>query len=830
MAEDLRPLPHPHIGFRREPDLELPRRKTGRRIPQGMPPQDRSTHGRRIRDHVASTVSRVAATRQQLGIAPDRLLVLRFSSLDQNSRDVLEDRLGAAVVDERTKKEDDKEVTQLVVQFPTTAGIERLRAEAKLYSRLQEGSQILPRSVSRPFFDGLAEIREMSPEERTGNRLRDEGFPDESAIQLDVDLWHPGGVAEARAVLDDLRTVCSKFGGRVTDALRTSSLILARVVGSRALGEALLDLDCVAQVNLPPLLPSAYGALFQNQAAIQNNGSPTGREPVVGVIDSGVLAGHTLLRGWVVEEEDFGSGEPTVTDGQGHGTRVAGLAMYGSIADCIETGVWDRKVLIASGKVLRRHPSDESVAMFPDDVRPEALVERAIRHFHETQNCRVFNLSLGNRDDVYAGGRQYAWAEALDQLACELDIVIVVSAGNNRDPQMPEAPTTRDDFRAGVRNLLLSNPLSRVCNPATAALAVTVGAIARSAAPRTRDSFAAAPEGAPASFSRVGPGYEWKPRTHAVKPDFVAYGGNFGVQSFAGEPPRWITEDINLGEPTTRFPDHDGRHLTAVSGTSFAAPQVSHAAALALEAAGDALGDPASANVARAILGVSAESPPCGNTWLRDPKAEETWDKLRLAGFGMIDMSRVGASLDNDACLVASDQVEEDYWHIYPIPVPDAFLTGTGNRGISVALAFDPPVRSSRKEYLARTMWVEVMKGLTLHEVEGYRTPYSGEGKPPEFPSAKLLSMRPNKTALYWSTLQVRRKEWRRFPGFPTAEGEERPTLHVLVGCQRRFPHGEDTRQTYGLAVRFWHEDASVALYQELRANVRARLILQAQR
>ena len=152
------------------------------------------------------------------------------------------------------------------------------------------------------------------------------------------------------------------------------------------------------------------------------------------------------------------------------------------------------------------------------------------------------------------------------------------------------------------------------------------------------------------------------------------------------------------------------------------------------------------------------------------------------------------------------------------------------NRGISVALAFDPPVRSSRKEYLARTMWVEVMKGLTLHEIEGYRTPYSGEGKPPKFPSPKLLTMRPNKTALYWSTLQVRRKKWRRFPGFPTAEGEERPTLHVLVGCQRRFFHGEDPRQTYGLAVRFWHEDASVALYQELRANVRARLVLQAQR
>ena len=426
--------------------------------------RNRSSHSRKIRDDVDSTVSLVAAKRKRLGVAPDRLLVLRFSSFDRSCRDVLEERFDAVVVDERVQQENGKDIRRLIVQFATAQGIERFRAETRAYGVDRLGTTVLPRGLRKTFFSGLERIRPVSREERTGNRLRAEGFPDEPEIQLDVDLWHPGSMAEARAVLDDLRTVCSSFEGRVTDDLRTSSLILARVVGSRALGEALLDLDYVAQVNLPPLLPSAYGALFQNGAAIQNDGSPTGSEPVVGVIDSGVLAGHTLLRGWVVEEEDFGSGEPTVTDGQGHGTRVAGLAMYGSIADCIETGVWDRKVLIASGKVLRRHPSDESVVTFPDDVRPEALVERAIRYFHETQNCRVFNLSMGNRDDVYGGGRQYAWAEALDQLACELDIVIVVSAGNDRDPRMPEAPTTRDDFRAGVRDLLLSNPLG-VCAP-----------------------------------------------------------------------------------------------------------------------------------------------------------------------------------------------------------------------------------------------------------------------------------------------------------------------------------------------------------------------------
>ena len=826
MAEDSGAVARPHIGFRREPEVEPPRRR-GSGFGQEMPVRERSSHSLKIRADVDDTVSHIATERKQLGIAVERLLVLRFSSLDRGCRDVLEERFEAAVVDERIRDEDGGSTWQLIVQFTTAEEVDRFRAETQAYSDDRLETTVLPRKLRTTFFSGLEGVRPVSREERTGNRLRTEGFPDEPEIQLDVDLWHPGDDAGASMVLDDLRAVCSKFEGKVTDDLRTSSLILARVVGSRALAETLLDLDCVAQVNLPPLLPSTYGALFEDVAATRNDSQPTGDEPVVGVIDSGVLAGHPLLRGWVVEEEDFGSGEDTAADRQGHGTQVAGLAMYGSIKDCVDTGIWDRRVLIASGKVLRRHPWNESVTTFPDDVRPEALVVRAIRRFHTTRGCRVFNVSVGNRDDVYDGGRQYAWAEALDQVARELDVLIVVSAGNDFEPQMPASPATRKGFQTGVRDLLWSNPSARVCNPATAALAVTVGAIARTAAPHTRDSFAAAPEGGPAPFSRVGPGYEWKKGNHGVKPDFVAYGGNYAVQSFAAGQPRWIANDLSLGEMTSRLPRDDSRYLTAVSGTSFAAPQVSHAAAWALEAAGSALGDPASANVARAILGVSSETPPCEDAWLGDPERKETWEKLRLAGFGVVDVRRVLASLDNDACLVAADRVEEDCWHIYPIPVPDAFTAGTGHRGISVALAYDPPVRSSRKEYLSRTMWLEVMKGLTLDEIERWRTPYSGEGKAPSFPQSKLLPLRPAKTALYWSTLQVRRMQWQHFRGLPTVDGDDQPILHILVGCQRRFPHGEDTRQAYGLAVRFWHEDASVKIYQELRANVRARLAVQ---
>ena len=372
--------------------------------------------------------------------------------------------------------------------------------------------------------------------------------------------------------------------GEVTDELRTTSLVLARVSASTDLADLLLDFDLVAQVNLPPALPDAYGAIFDDIDPLPDHATPNGDEPIVGVLDSGVLAGHPLLRGWVVEERDF-SEEGTAADLHGHGTQVAGLAVYGDVAQCIESGIWEPQVLIASAKVLQRDRWDQETTVFPEHRRPESVVDEAIRYLHRERGCRVFNLSAGNRDDIYAGGRQFAWAEVLDRLARDLDIVIVVAAGNIAEPSMPDDVHTREDFQAGVRDALLSNPLARIANPATASIPISVGSLARSEAPRTRDSFAGAPSGAPAPFSRVGPGYESKPTQRSVKPDFLAYGGNLAVSQFAGGQARWVDRDAHLGEPTTRLNTDGGRLLTAVNGTSFAAPHVSNAAAWALEAA-----------------------------------------------------------------------------------------------------------------------------------------------------------------------------------------------------------------------------------------------------
>jgi len=775
----------------------------------------------------ANAVDMAKATRagspieEDLASNPQRAIVVETASWDPHIEQMLCE-LGLLPL---AKTNETVDVTRMLVQFPTPDAVRNFEAEARHYISNETRQTLLSHSVRRNFFDALEWIGSRDRKDRMGARLRKEGFPDTVRFALDIDLWHPGTREGARTILVELRDICQRLGGRVIDDLRTSSLVLARVEANRALGEALLDLDFVAQVNLPPILPAAYTALFDDVQPLPDHAAPDGTEPIVTVVDSGVLAGHPLLRGWILEERDFDSGENTATDQQGHGTKIAGLVVYGDIARCLETGQWKPRAMVASAKVLRRDPIDGSRPVFPENHRPEKIVEDAIRYFHRERKSRVFNLSVGNPDDVYAGGRQFAWAEVLDQLARELDVILVVSAGNITSPPWPQAATTREQFQEELRRLLLQTPECRLFSPATAAIAITVGAIARS--DRTdRHVLAAAPAGAPSPFSRVGPGYEPKDTQRSIKPEFVSFGGNYAIQNLDSDGPSWVMNDIQLGEPTTRLNSDGGRPLTTVFGTSFAAPGLSFAAAFALQSAAHTLGTAApTANIARALLGACSQIPPCGSDQLFDREGTECWEKLRLAGYGQVDVERVVAALQNDVCLLTEDRLAEDHWHLYAVQIPPGFVSGRGKRGIIVSLAFDPPVRASRRDYLARTMWVEVLKGLTQDEITRYRSRQTGANNADSLPPSKLLTMRPAKTEVMWSTLQVRRHSWCRAPNLPVIEEHAEPTLHILVGCQQRFPSGEDPNQRYALAVRLWHTDMLVELHQQLQSRVRIRAV-----
>jgi len=360
-----------HIQFERVPDLQPDRRTRSGFNPRRPPtPSDRVTHAQAVNIEFVEANNQVTSTRMRVGIDPTRLFVLEFNSVNLDLRESIE-RYQAWIVEDYSAKSGEDENYRFLVQFPTETSRQLFLDDLRLYSAESEDSSTLPPGMRRNFFDALQlPIRKPSRDERTGFRLRQEEFPEQEPFYMDVDFWHPPSDEETQELRTEIRTLCRNMNGSVIEEVHTSSLLLAKIRANRELAEALLDLDIVARVDLPPRLAPAYTEIL-NTVPPPTLPLPTEDDPMVCVVDSGVLSGHPFLSNWVIEEHDFDTGEGTPTDLNGHGTAVAGLVVYGSVAECLETQIWEPRVRICSAKVLR---NDEfNCPVFPDERRVEAI-------------------------------------------------------------------------------------------------------------------------------------------------------------------------------------------------------------------------------------------------------------------------------------------------------------------------------------------------------------------------------------------------------------------------------------------------------------------------
>lgn len=420
----------------------------------------------------------------------------------------------------------------------------------------------------------------------------------------------------------------------------------------------------------------------------------------------------------------------------------------------------------------------------------------------------------------------------LDNLSRELDIIIVVSAGNVYDPEIPNG-ISRDQIRESARDRLL-NPEHRLVDPGTAAICLSVGSIARREDPydsggSAMSRLAVTPRKAPSVLTRTGFGV-----AKAIKPDLVAHGGNYALQQIPGGDKGWVRNDPNLGEPSLRNSLQDGRWFKAFCGTSLAAPHVTHIAALIEHALREQLGDPPSANLVRAMMVNSANVPEDIVEWLRNsedindnrkkPRKQEY--VLRLVGFGE-PQDEICWSFRNRVTLFAEDVLPIRSFHIYSIRIPPDFLQRRGNKKIAISLAYDPPVRLSRKDYIATKMFFEAYRGLTHEQVEDFRRAKERgeEIDLPSVPDGSRANFKPGWQVLQTSTVQLR--TWEKGPRggadlFKVPDDMDEPNLTILVAGKEQFPHPEGLdSQSYALVVTFSFGGEDIGLYNLVRQRVR---------
>jgi hypothetical protein len=514
--------------------------------------------------------------------------------------------------------------------------------------------------------------------------------------------------------------------GEATDAqvgdetLAFTDRIVVLVRASVAqLSRALDVLDDVAELRRPreptsliALQDAADQAEWVEDLAARTTPA-TAAAPAATVIDTGVHQAHPLLTD-SLDPTDCHACDPAWGDHDhhGHGTEMAGLALYGDLGSAALSG----------GPINLRHRL-ESVKLLPPSGANDprlwgALTATAtsVVEVRAPDRRRAFGVAVtAERDPLDPTqanqlhlGEPTSWSAAVDALAAGLAIettddgmvyfdedeererrLFLVAAGN--------VDQWEDDF-------LARSDLEPIEDPGQAWNALTVGAYTDIDTIDPSEGYAGwtahAPRGELSPHSRTSVAFN---KQWPVKPDVVLEGGNLGrsPNSTAFDTP------ISMQLLTTRAPLHTPRLLTVTSMTSAATAQGVHLAASILAEYPRLWPE-----TVRALIVHSAE-------WTDAMRArfnaagsrKETAALFRRYGMGVPDFTRATRSATDALTLVAEDRIHpfangkmrEMNLHELPWPVDVLRDLGGADVRLRVTLSYfvdpNPARRGWRRRY-----------------------------------------------------------------------------------------------------------------------------------
>jgi len=652
--------------------------------------------------------------------------------------------------------------------------------------------------------DSIGGVRVYGPEDRADPRLS--SLDPEVAEVVDVLIWPSTFETQrlradtARTRVEEIRGVVARHAERnrnlriVAEDPRPDSTLL-RVVADGDLRSELLGHVLVERIR-PPLRPEvSNGTLVLAEApavAPEASGEPIGIIDDL-VMDNPLLAGVVRSRTASPASHVFGPGTP-------HGTHIAGVAAYGDLRQFAIAGEDELPEArpIHSVRIMDADPTTSTrarvVGLFHEQI------EHALRTLH-AEGVKIVTCSI-NDDVADSAPTPSETMTVIDQLARELGLVVVVSAGNVRDV---DPHHWRDGYPA-----YLDRPEARIADPAGAALAITVGARAHFDVPAQpaygpSTSLAIAQAGQPSPFTRTGPS-RGRGSTGRSKPEFAAPGGNYSWDSLTGGP---RGKDPAMSVVTTAPPGLTGGRILAVDdGTSLAAPYVANQIAAIATRYPDA-----GSNLLRALTALAG-----------DRHEVDREGGAIVSAYGEPVAARVLESGTHQTVIHYEGTIRPNSIVIHHLPIPPEFATGRFAQRIRIALAFDPPVRRSRRDYLAGGMAFDFVRNMSFDEVAARYSRQPNSAEMADDPSQVALdlpsgaqrpSLRPAAGELPSSTL-IRRS----FTGSwdPDDEG-----YYLVVSHRaRHWARGDELEdQPYAVAVML---SLAGEARIDLRAQVEARL------
>ena len=771
-----------HLELVRLPE-QFERRKHGGGGPP--PPRDRQQHTTKLRDELDAATQEQRGRRRPEFVDPSLILRVQMSSA------LLEEeweRLGLTVLS--------SDADRTLVLFASNEDMQEFRARLDAY---QGGAP--PGQKHAPynnFVAGIESIGSVEPRDRIGSRFQEEGFADlddfvpRTSYLVDIELWDLGERRLRERKIDEVIRYVEARAGEVLDRYIGPSISMFRARLTGELIRTLLTIEEVATIDLPPapdmMTAEALDLTLADAPALNALAEDA---PLIGIIDSGVndhpfLA--DIIAGAIGVPADLGT-----ADVWGHGTRVAGIAAFGDLRAQLAAGALRRGSRICAAKVVNDRGDFDDRRLVPSQMR------EAITTLNQRFGCRIFVVALADRRRVFDGGKVGTWAATLDELARELDVLIIVSSGN----RSPRGGNRLEQAVTEYPRYLLEDA-NRFFEPAGALNVITVGALAHGEGidPDRADDVRVRPITLlhePAPFSRIGPG-----PGGATKPDVVEIGGTLILDPVVAR--LRGGEDVGSAGVLTLYHSYLDRLFTAGSGTSYAAPRVAFSAAQILTRFPQS-----SANLVRALIVGSAEIPQPAQERLQLLGVDAT---RAICGHGLVDLERAAFSDDARVTLYAEDELALDHFAVYRIPIPEAFQAGNGERFIRVTLAFDPPVRHTRTDYAGVGMSFRLIRGCQPDLIfEHYRKREQDDGPFPELAGRYNCNLAPGPQAREKGTVQSATVTFKR------GIEDYGDSYYLVVRCESGWATHVD-RQQFAVVIELLQK-AEVQLYERVRQRLR---------
>jgi subtilisin family serine protease len=803
-----------HLQLRKV-ESQLPRRKSKTGGFGGEKRGDRRSHGSQLLTQVEGLSQKFEEKPRPFGINPK--LIFKIKLRKNDSLETHLPSLGLNLLEKAPK------VHQAIVVFADDDHL------AELEKRLKSYAGVIPDSPEYAYLDDIEELVPLEPEDRIGPLLKIDPLKPGEVVPLDMELWHTGNVKELNSYINEvdevLRDIGPQLGLKVSDRYIGKYICNLRIQVNSEILELLLQDYQVKEIDRRPK-PAFESPLEYNipLSSLPEIPSPELESTGILVIDSGVQRGHPLIAPALGESEVFPDSQHQFITGApddcdtltgGHGTGVAGIALYGDVAECVNNKSFQPQVWLFSARVTNENNEYDPELLLDNQI--EAAIDYFVRNY---KNCKVINISLGDSRLIYQQGeKQFRLAARIDEIAYKLqhqNILFVISAGNFWYESDSAELIARD-----YPHYLLSED-AQIIEPATAAIALTVGSLSQGKGmglypDDARRRAIAKVEKYPSSFTRTGFGVDGM-----IKPELVEFGGDLILDGDRLSNNDWGNAMITLNK---NF--QSSSLFKFYRGTSFSAPRVANLAAKLFTKFPDA-----TSNLIRALIADSAQIPPDIPPIFEGKSSKQSEKRLKIYGYGQPDFARAAYSRGHQVLLFLDHEtLNLGHYQIYEIPpLPEEFIQTKGTKTLSVTLAFDPPTRHTRGDsYLGITMDFYLFKnikpdilnqvffdnGKKLENSEDFMAISIGELKK-KYGNIEI-ALKPGLSRRKKGTLQKGQYEFSR----ANWKYDSQP-LYLVVACNKKWVNPEEvSSQRYAIVASISHSNESVDLYNKLRGEIR---------